>query len=91
MALLSCLQCLCRFAVGLVSCPHCGSEEFEEADVPKITVSGGPSAPAGPEPEAVPAAAGSEPAPEVAPEPVPEPEASLEPAPTLSSQADASD
>jgi hypothetical protein len=91
-ALLACLRCWCRFAVGLVSCPHCGSGEFEEADVPKITVSGGPSAPVSPEPEpeeaAVPVAAEPEPAPEPEPETVPEPEAAETPAPTLSSQAE---
>lgn len=45
MALLFCLRCATRFAVGLLACPHCHSEDFEEADVPKITVSGGVSHP----------------------------------------------
>ena len=80
MALLSCLRCLTRFAVGLEHCPHCLSEDFEEADVPKITTSAGPShpedhSPDGPPP---PPAAPVEPeaaAPpaEVVPEPAPAP------------------
>jgi hypothetical protein len=45
MALLSCLRCGTKFAVGLLACPHCLSEEFEEDGVPKITVSGGVSHP----------------------------------------------
>jgi len=45
MALLECLKCATRFAVGLLHCPHCLSEDFQEADVPKITVSGGVSHP----------------------------------------------
>jgi len=80
MALLSCLRCTTRFAVGLLRCPHCLSSSFEEADVPKITTSGGAShpedlaavsgLPVPPEPAAaVPAA--DTPAPEVASEPEP--------------------
>ena len=45
MALLECLRCTTRFAVGLLHCPHCLSEEFQEADLPKITVGGGASHP----------------------------------------------
>jgi hypothetical protein len=46
MSLLSCLKCATKFAVGLLHCPHCLSEDFEEADgVGKITVSGGASLP----------------------------------------------
>lgn len=69
MALLACLGCGCRFAVGLEWCPQCGSEEFEEADVPKITSAGvsypqepGAGEPAVEAPAAVEAAA--DPAPE---------------------------
>lgn len=95
MALLECLHCLTKFAVGLLHCPHCLSEEFQEADVPKITVSGGASHPADllavsglpvppaasvpAEPEAVAPAAEPEPDPE--PEPVKEPEPAPEPEP----------
>ncbi len=45
MALLACLGCSTRFAVGLSRCPHCQSEDFEEDNgmSPKITVHGGPS------------------------------------------------
>ena len=45
MSLLSCLRCATRFAVGLLHCPHCLSEEFTEADVPKNTTWGGASYP----------------------------------------------
>lgn len=45
MALLACLSCATKFAVGLLRCPHCSSTDFEEADLPKITVSGGVSHP----------------------------------------------
>jgi hypothetical protein len=45
MALLACLDCSTRFAVGLSRCPHCQSTNYEEdgAMSPKITVHGGPS------------------------------------------------
>ena len=93
MSLLSCLKCTTRFAVGLVHCPHCWSEDFEEADgVGKITVAGGASFPekapaAAVESEvAVPAAeVVTEPAP---PEPEPEPEPEAKPAPSLSRAKD---
>lgn len=45
MALRLCLACGTRFAVGLLTCPHCQSDEHEEADVPKITTGGGASHP----------------------------------------------
>jgi hypothetical protein len=45
MALLSCLRCTTKFATGLLRCPHCLSEKFEEDGVPKITTSGGASHP----------------------------------------------
>ena len=87
MSLLACLRCATRFAVGLVHCPHCWSEDFEEAGVPKITTGGGvshawdhpadgspaPAAAAAVVPEvAVPAAE------VVTPEPVSEPEPAVE-------------
>ena len=74
MSLLSCLRCATKFAVGLLHCPHCLSEDFEEDGVGKITVAGGASlphkgAPVPAEPEAV------APAAEVVTEPpAPEPE-----------------
>ena len=99
MSLLSCLKCATLFAVGLLHCPHCLSEDFEEADVPKITYAGpshpedhspdGPpaqEAPAAPvEPEAAVPAAEVAPEPEPAPEPDPEPAAKPKAAPSLSS------
>jgi hypothetical protein len=45
MSLLSCLRCATKFAVGLLHCPHCLSEDFEEDGVGKITVAGGASLP----------------------------------------------
>jgi len=62
MSLLSCLRCATKFAVGLLHCPQCLSEDFEEADVPKITSAGVsyPEEAAAVEPEA---AAGPEDAP----------------------------
>ena len=82
MSLLSCLRCATRFAVGLVACPHCLSEDFEEDGVPKITTGGGVShawdhpADGSPAPAAA-SAVESEvvaPAAEVVTEPAPEPE-----------------
>lgn len=67
MALLACLGCGTRFAVGLEACPHCGSEDFEEDGLPKITNAGVSF----PEPADVPAD-GAEPV--AADEPSPEPE-----------------
>ncbi len=97
MALRLCLACGTRFAVGLLTCPHCQSDEHEEADVPKITTGGGashpedlaavsalpfPPAPVVPAEPEVPVPA---PEPVKAPEPVtpdePEPEPEPEPAP----------
>jgi len=55
MALMQCRGCLTKFAVGLLRCPQCGkvSELFavpeevieaeQEANMPKISVQGGPS------------------------------------------------
>jgi len=70
MSLLSCLRCATKFAVGLLHCPHCLSEDFEEDGVGKITVAGGaslpdktPSVPAGSEAPAAEVVA--EPAPNV--------------------------
>lgn len=95
MALLSCLRCATRFAVGLLHCPHCLSEDFEEADVPKNTTWGGASYPQEPgaaEPQVpvvpeVPAAEPEEPAAEVSaetPDPDPAPkDKAAKPAPTL--------
>lgn len=95
MALLSCLRCTTRFAVGLLHCPHCLSEDFEEADVAKNTVSGGASYPqeaSAAEPQApavteAPAADQEEPSAEVAaetadPDPAPKDKAA-KPAPSL--------
>ena len=42
---MSCLRCGSLFAVGAERCPQCWSEDFEEADVPKITVAGGATHP----------------------------------------------
>lgn len=90
MSLLSCLRCATKFAVGLLGCPHCSSEEFEEADVPKIT-SGGVSYPQ--EPEAggveVEASAAVEAAePEAVPVAAPEPAPAAKAAPSLPKAAD---
>lgn len=44
--LLVCLACTAKYAVGLASCPHCGSTELAEEGaeaMPKITAHGGPS------------------------------------------------
>ena len=84
MSLLSCLRCATRFAVGLLHCPHCLSEEFEEDGVPKNTTWGGASYPAeaaagSGEPEAVAPAAEVVTEPEPAPEPEPKPKAKPEP------------
>ena len=91
MSLLSCLKCATKFAVGLSWCPHCLSEDFEEADVPKNTVGGGASypqeaaaAPVEPEAAAPAAEVVTEPA---TPEPPADPEAEaapVKPAPSLS-------
>ena len=90
MALLECLRCATRFAVGLLHCPHCLSEEFQEADVPKITTGGGVSHPADHPADGSPAAEApavpaepevAAPAAEVVTEPAPEPEPEPEPAP----------
>lgn len=45
MALNVCAACTTAFAVGLPCCPHCRSTDFAEQgqDMPKITVSGGPT------------------------------------------------
>ena len=104
MSLLACLRCATRFAVGLLHCPHCLSEDFEEDGVPKITTGGGvshawdhpadgspaPEAPAAPvEPEVVAPAAEVVTEP-APPEPEPEPEPAPEPkaAPSLSRAKD---
>lgn len=38
-----CSGCSTAYAVGLPACPHCGSAEYTEEEMPKITVHGGPS------------------------------------------------
>lgn len=97
MALRLCLACGTRFAVGLLTCPHCQSDEHEEADVPKITTGGGASHP---EDLAAVSALPFPPAPVVpaepevpvpAPEPVkaPEPETPDEPEPEPAPKAKA--
>lgn len=43
MALWACLGCGCRYAVGLSGCPQCGSPDYEEDGMPKITTWGGAS------------------------------------------------
>ena len=91
MSLLSCLRCATKFAVGLSWCPHCLSEDFEEADVPKNTVGGGATypqeaaaAPVEPEAAAPAAEVASQPEPPAEPEtPAPEP-GPVKAAPSLS-------
>lgn len=36
-----CCNCTTAYAVGLEACPHCGSTEYQEEPVSKITVHGG--------------------------------------------------
>lgn len=82
MAWMACRSCLTKFAVGLLRCPQCGAvselfavpeevvEAEQEADMPKISVHGGPSSALGaadePEADAAPEAPGvAEPEPDV--------------------------
>lgn len=36
-----CTACTTAYPVGLVACPHCGSRDYSENPMPKITVSRG--------------------------------------------------
>ena len=66
MALWACEECGCKFAVGLPACPQCGSEDWTEDGMPKITTWGGPSYEHGPGgPPATEEQAATEEAPEV--------------------------
>lgn len=43
MAAWGCLDCTTVYSVGAPRCPHCGSTNYTENPMPKITVAGGPS------------------------------------------------
>ena len=79
MALWYCAGCTAAYAVGLAACPQCGSTDYTEDTMPKISKGGGPSYEPGKDPNGDPAT-GPAPAEPQAPA-VTEPDQAPSPAP----------